>query len=88
MIKKRQIMLYFTVASFHFYRKVLVLPERDVEYFSFLESNKHVLEKIQGDANTLFGCELDCDHICDAVTVYLSSAPTTRDTELAKKSQR
>jgi hypothetical protein len=79
------LMIYFAVATLHFYRKDIVPIKEGEVYGVFAKKNKGVLKRVSDEALSLFNYELSHEQIGRAVKSYCAEAQSVRGTHVAQR---
>jgi len=83
MSEQYRLMIYFAVATFHFYRNDIIPLEVGERYGVFAEKNKAVIKRVCDEALTLFQYELSDEQIGRAVKAYTAEPRPLATTEPA-----
>ncbi len=88
-----RLMIYFAVATLHFYRDSIISIESWETLGTFAERNRAVLDRVGQEARNLFGYELSHLQIGKAIAAYVAhgqnvegtKAATTRESHLTEE---
>ena len=83
--ERYRMMIYFAVATFHFYRKEIVSCAEGETLGDFAEKNKDIVKRVVDEARSLFKYELSHEQIGTAIGAYLAPAQAVSKTEVAQK---
>lgn len=83
MTKQYRLMIYFAVATFHFYREDIIPLEEGEQLGVFLKKNKDVVARVLLEAQRLFQYELSYRQIGTAIQAYTAPGKSVADTEAA-----
>lgn len=76
-------MIYFAVATLHFYRKDIIPLEEGANLGSFAENNKDIIKRVIEESLSLFNYELSHEQIGKAIGAYVASPQSVKDCPVA-----
>ena len=85
MSEKYRLMIYFAIATMHFYRDDLVVLGNDATVKDSVLANKKVIDRINEEALNFFEYELSYEQIYRAISAYLSASQLVDETKAATK---
>lgn len=83
MSKQYRLMIYFAVATLHFYRGSIVAVRGPQTPEEFREKNKEVVKRVFDEALSLFKYELSHEQMTRAIAAYLAKGQKVENTSPA-----
>ena len=83
MSEKYRLMVYFAVATLHFYRTDIAPVRGSQTVGEFMERNRGVIQRVCDEALSLFNYELSTEQIGRAVSAYLARGQSVSGTSVA-----
>lgn len=83
MTDQYRLMIYFAVATLHFYRADIVAVEGSQTPKEFADRNKDVLKRVEDEALNLFRYELSSEQMGRAICAFLAPGQSVTETEPA-----
>lgn len=84
MSEQYRLMVYFAIATIHFYRDDLVILDKKATIEEIVSANSKLIKRVNEEAQNLFNYELSHEQICRAFYSYLSDSQRVDKTEAAR----